>query len=90
MQELINFKDQNLNLDYLTLNIPNPVGRISEFAETFFRYGFNSKVFYVATNESQTIFEDNMFTSYLQEYFLSQDISENLQFYRFIIIYILC
>lgn len=106
MQELINFKDQNLNLDYLTLNIPNPVGRISEFAETFFRYGFNSKVFYVATNESQTILEDkklnyflrthfnkpqkHLVTSYLQEYFLSQDISENLQFYRFIIIYILC
>jgi hypothetical protein len=58
MKELINFKDQNLNLDYLTLNIPNSVGRISEFAEIFFRYGFNSKVFYVATNESQTILED--------------------------------
>ena len=58
MQELINFKDQNLNLDYLTLNISNSVGRISEFAEIFFRYGFNSKVFYVATNESQTILED--------------------------------
>ena len=25
MQELINFKDQNLSLDYLTLNIPNSV-----------------------------------------------------------------
>ena len=58
MQELINFKDQNLSLDYLTLNIPNSVSRISEFAEIFFRYGFNSKVFYVATNESQTILED--------------------------------
>ena len=58
MQELINFKDQNLNLDYLTLNIPNSVGRISEFAEIFFKYGFNSKVFYVATNESQIILED--------------------------------
>lgn len=58
MQELINFKDQNLNLDYLTLNIPNSVGRILEFAEIFFRYGFNSKVFYVATNESQIILED--------------------------------
>jgi hypothetical protein len=45
MKELINFKDQNLNLDYLTLNIPNSVGRILEFAEFFFRYGFNSKVF---------------------------------------------
>lgn len=58
MKELIHFKDQNLNLDYLTLNIPNSVGRISEFADIFFRYGFNSKVFYVATNESQTILED--------------------------------
>ena len=58
MKELINFKNQNLNLDYLTLNIPNSVGRILEFAEIFFRYGFNSKVFYVATNESQTILED--------------------------------
>ena len=35
MQELIHFKDQNLNLDYLTLNISNSVGRISEFAEIF-------------------------------------------------------
>ncbi len=52
MKELINFKDQNLNLDYLTLNIPNSVGRILEFADIFFRYGFNSKVFYVATNKS--------------------------------------
>ena len=58
MQESISFKYQNLNLDYLTLNIPNSVGRISEFAEIFFRYGFNSKVFYVAINESQIIFED--------------------------------
>ena len=58
MKELINLKDQNFNLDYLTLNIPNSVGRISEFAEIFFRYGFNSKVFYVSTNESQTILED--------------------------------
>jgi len=57
-QEFINFKDQNLSLDYLTLNIPNSVSRISEFAEIFFRYGFNSKVFYVATNEYQTILED--------------------------------
>jgi hypothetical protein len=40
------------------LNISNSVGRISEFAEIFFRYGFNSKVFYVATNESQTILEN--------------------------------
>jgi len=39
------------------LNIPNLVGRISEFAEIFLRYGFNSKVFYVLTNESQTILE---------------------------------
>ena len=43
MQELINSKDQNLNIDYLTLSIPNSVGRISEFAEIFFRYGFNSR-----------------------------------------------
>ena len=40
------------------MNIPNSVGRISEFAEIFFRYEFNSKVFYVATNESQTILEN--------------------------------
>lgn len=58
MQEFINFKDQNFSLDYLTLNIPNSVSRISEFAEIFFRYGFNSKVFYVEINEHQTILED--------------------------------
>lgn len=58
MKEVINFKDQNLTLDYLILNIPNSVRRISEFAKFFFRYEFNSKVFYVATNESQTILED--------------------------------
>lgn len=49
---------QNLNIDYLTLNVPNSVGRILEFAEIFFKYGFNSKVFYVATNESKIILED--------------------------------
>jgi hypothetical protein len=61
MKNLINFKDQNLNIDYLTLNAPNSVGRILEFAEIFSRYGFNSKIFYVATNESKTIFEDKKF-----------------------------
>ena len=40
------------------MNIPNSVGRVLEFAEIFFRYGFNSKVFYVATNKSQIILED--------------------------------
>lgn len=40
------------------MNISNSVGQISEFAEIFFRYGFNSQVFYVATNESQNILED--------------------------------
>ena len=40
------------------MNILNSVGRILEFADIFFRYGFNSKVFYVATNESQIILED--------------------------------
>ena len=40
------------------MNIPNSVGRISEFAEISLRYGFNSKVLYVTTNESQTILED--------------------------------
>lgn len=58
MKQLLHLKDSNLNLDYLTLNIPNSVGRISEFTEIFFRYEFNSKVVYVATNESQTIFEN--------------------------------
>jgi hypothetical protein len=42
-------------------NAPNSVGRILEFAEIFSRYGFNSKIFYVATNESKTIFEDKKF-----------------------------
>ena len=58
MQESINFKYQNLDLDYLTLNICNSVGWISEFAEIFFRYRVNSKVFYGATNESQIILKD--------------------------------
>lgn len=40
------------------MNIPNSVGRILEFADIFFRYGFNYKVFYVATNESQIILEN--------------------------------
>jgi hypothetical protein len=40
------------------LNILNSVSRISEFAEISFRYGFNSKVFYLATNEYQIILED--------------------------------
>lgn len=40
------------------MNIPNSIGSILEFADIFFRYGFNFKVFYVATNKSQSIFED--------------------------------
>ena len=40
------------------MNTLNSIRRISEFAEIFFRYGFNSKIFYVATNEPKTILED--------------------------------
>lgn len=32
MTELINFKDQGLKLDYLTLNLPNSGQRISKLA----------------------------------------------------------
>jgi hypothetical protein len=46
MTELINFKDQQLNLDYLTLNIPNSVGWIQEFVNIFFRHRFNFTVSY--------------------------------------------
>ena len=58
LKELINIKDQNLNIDCLTLSVPHLVGRILEFAKFFFKYGFNQKVFYVATDEPKIILED--------------------------------
>lgn len=62
MKQLINFSDQNLNLDYLTFTVPNSAHRIFEFGDIFFQHGFNSRVFYVATNESEIIHEDpNLF-----------------------------
>ena len=91
MQELINFKDQNLNLDYLTLNIPNSVGRILEFAEIFFRYGFNSKVFYVSTNEAQIILEHKnlfhtlTFDSWNKETLFIQFSGDNSRYLYFLI-----
>ena len=83
MQELINFKDQNLSLDYLTLNIPNSVSRIPEFAEIFFRYGFNSKVFYVATNKSQTIFDEEKFLNFLTFRIENDSWNKNTLFVQF-------
>ena len=41
----ISFSDEKFNLDYLTFNLPNSIERISEIAEIFYRYGFNSKIY---------------------------------------------
>lgn len=58
MKELIHFKNQNLNIDYLTLNVPNSIGRILEFAEIFLNMDLILRFFYVVTNESKNIIED--------------------------------
>lgn len=65
MKELINFKDQNLNIDYLTLNVPNSVGRILEFAEIFFKYGFNSKVFMLQQTNQKSFLKIKSYTTLL-------------------------
>ena len=65
MKKLINFKDQNLNIDYLTLNVPNSVGRILEFAEIFFKYGFNSKVFMLQQTNQKSFLKIKSYTTLL-------------------------
>lgn len=61
MPQFITFRDEKLNIDYLTFNIPNSRERILEFATIFHRYGFNCKSFDVATNKSQSILRDQNF-----------------------------
>jgi len=58
MNKILNFQSQNLNLDYLTFNLPNSRQRIEEFGLIFFNYGFNSKVYNNKTDTTQTIFQD--------------------------------
>ena len=58
----ISFTDEKFNLDYLTFNLPNSIGRISEIAEIFYRYTFNSKIYDVETEKTTIILEDKSFT----------------------------
>ena len=44
------FKDEKFNLDSLTFNLANSIERISEIAEIFYRYRFNSKIYDVETD----------------------------------------
>ena len=58
MSKLIDFKNQSLNLDYLTFNLPNSRQRIEEFGLIFFKYGFNSKVYDDKIDTTRTLFQD--------------------------------
>ena len=42
-------------------NLPNSIERISEIAEIFYRYGFNSKIYDVETEKTTIILEDKSF-----------------------------
>jgi len=57
----ISFSDEKFNLDYLTFNLPNSIERISEIAEIFYRYRFNSKIYDVETEKTTIILEDKSF-----------------------------
>ena len=57
----ISFSDEKFNLDYLTFNLPNSIERISEIAEIFYRYRFNSKIYYVEAEKTTIILEDKSF-----------------------------
>lgn len=57
----ISFSDEKFNLDYLTFNLPNSIERISEIAQIFSRYKFNSKIYNVETEKTTTILEDKSF-----------------------------
>jgi hypothetical protein len=61
MTQLITFRAEKLNLDYLTFNILNSRERILEFAAIFHSHKFNSNVFDVATDKSKIILEDKSF-----------------------------
>jgi len=65
MQELINFKDQNLNLDYLTLNVPNSVGRILEFAEIFLNMDLILKFFMLQQTNQKSFLKIKSYTTLL-------------------------
>lgn len=58
MSKLIDFKNQSLNLDYLTFNLPNSRQRIEEFGLIFFKYGFNSKIYDDQIETTQPVFQD--------------------------------
>lgn len=57
----ISFTDEKFNLDYLTFNLPNSIERISEIAEIFYRYRFNSKIYDVETEKTTIVLENKSF-----------------------------
>jgi len=57
----ISFTDEKFNINYLTFNLPNSIERISEIAEIFYRYRFNSKIYDVETEKTTIILEDKSF-----------------------------
>lgn len=57
----ISFKHEKFTLDYLTFNLPNSIDRISEIAEIFYQYKFNSNIYYVETEKTKIILEDKSF-----------------------------
>lgn len=57
----ISFNHEKFTLDYLTFNLSNSIDRISEIAEIFYRYRFNSKIYYVEAEKTTIILEDKSF-----------------------------
>ena len=45
----------------MTFNLPNSIERISEIAEIFYRYRFNSKIYDVETEKTTIVLEDKSF-----------------------------
>lgn len=60
-KQSISFSDEKFNLDYLTFNLLNSIERISEIAEIFYRYRFNSKIYDVETEKTTILLEDKSF-----------------------------
>ena len=58
MTQLIHFQAEKFSLDYLTFNIHNSRARLFEFAEIFYRHGFNSRYYDVSKEQFKPILQN--------------------------------
>ena len=58
MTQLIHFQAEKFSLDYLTFNIHNSRARLFEFAEIFYRHGFNSIYYDVSKEQFKPILQN--------------------------------